>query len=124
MAQTAGVTANDVVVERIRAARKGKGWSARRLAAECQRVGGDWLSESVIRNFESRRGHKVTVDDVIAIATALNVPAIGLLPVHLDQNAQGVTLDFPNPELLEDWLRSVRVTIAGLRQLTPFFPEE
>jgi transcriptional regulator with XRE-family HTH domain len=122
MTEAANVTPSDIAAQRIKAARKGKGWSARRLALECQNVGALWISESVVRNWETR-GRRLTVDDVIACAGALEVPAIGLLPAYLDQNAEGINIEFQNPELLRDWLAALKVTLRGLHRLDPFLAQ-
>ncbi len=118
---------SEVAARRIRSQLFHKGWSLRRLAKECQsdRVNAQWLSESVLRNIfrsegDARPARQVTVDDVVAIATALEVPAMYLWPIYLDEDLQAIELDFPSPAAAEDFLRSLRVTIAGLVQLAPF----
>ena len=110
--------------------RKRRGWSARRLAEACAATGSPQLSESVIANIESgrredgRRRRDVTVDETIAFAKALDVPAIHLLPVHLDPEATEVTLPFATAEELWDFLNAAETVTRGLRQLQPFWSKE
>ena len=82
------VTARRVpaVARRVKELRKRRGRSAQRLAEVCAATGSPQLSESVIANIESgcrdehgRRRRDVTVDEVIGLAAALDMPAIHLL---------------------------------------------
>jgi transcriptional regulator with XRE-family HTH domain len=120
-------TASDTVARRVKELRKRRGWSARRLAEVCAATGSPQLSESVIANIESgrrdehgRRRRDVTVDEVIGLAAALDMPAIHLLPVHLDPGATGVTLDFATAEELWAFLNAAETLTRGLRQLQAF----
>jgi transcriptional regulator with XRE-family HTH domain len=79
------MTVNDIVAARVREVRKRRGWSPADLAARCAALGAGDLTENVIENIESRsrRGgtkhpRPVTVDELLALALALNVA-----PVHL-----------------------------------------
>jgi transcriptional regulator with XRE-family HTH domain len=116
---------SDTVARRVKELRKRRGWSARRLAEACAATGSPQLSESVIANIESgrredgRRRRDVTVDETIAFAKALEVPAIHLLPVHLDPEATEATLNFANPAELWEWLNAAETVVRGLRQLRP-----
>jgi transcriptional regulator with XRE-family HTH domain len=120
-------TPSDTVARRLVELRKRRGWSARRLAEACAATGSPQLSESVIANIESgrrdehgRRRKDVTVDEVVGFAEALNVPAMHLLPVHLDPEATGVTLDFATAEELWAFLNAAETLTRGLRQLQAF----
>ena len=118
-------TASDTVARRVKELRKRRGWSARRLAAACAATGSPQLSESVIANIESgrredgRRRRDVTVDETIAFAKALEVPAVHLLPVHLDPEATEVTLTFATAAELWAFLNAAETVVRGLRQLQP-----
>jgi transcriptional regulator with XRE-family HTH domain len=79
-------TPSDVVARRVREVRRRRGWSAARLAEQCARVGAPHLTESVIANIESgrpdeqgRRRREVSVDEVIALALALEIAPVVLL---------------------------------------------
>jgi transcriptional regulator with XRE-family HTH domain len=77
-------TVSDVAAARIREVRKRRGWQPADLAARCAKLGADQLTENVIENLEGgrRRGGKrrrdLTVDELFALALALNV-----FPTHL-----------------------------------------
>jgi transcriptional regulator with XRE-family HTH domain len=64
--------------------RKRRGWQPADLASRCAELGADGLTEDVIENIESgrrsggKRRRAVTVDELLALALALNVA-----PVHL-----------------------------------------
>lgn len=120
-------TPSDTVARRLRELRRRRGWSARRLAEACAATGSPQLSESVIANIEAgrrdetgRRRRDVTIDEVIGLATALDMPAIWLLPVHIAPNATGVTLDFATAEEVMAFADAAKVVVRGLRQLIPF----
>jgi transcriptional regulator with XRE-family HTH domain len=120
-------TASDTVARRVKELRRRKDWSARRLAEACAATGSPQLSESVIANIESgrrdehgRRRRDVTVDEAIGFAKALDVPAIHLLPVHLDPGATEVTLNFATAEDLWAFLNAAETVTRELRQLRAF----
>jgi transcriptional regulator with XRE-family HTH domain len=78
------MTVSDVVAARVRQIRKRRDWSPADLAGRCAALGAADLTENVIENIESRsaraskRPRPVTVDELLALAVALNVA-----PVHL-----------------------------------------
>jgi len=80
------VTLSDDVARSVRAARKRRGWSSADLAARCAALGASDLTENVIENIESRsaraskRPRSVTVDELFALADALQVQVGALLP--------------------------------------------
>jgi transcriptional regulator with XRE-family HTH domain len=119
-------TPSDTVARRVKELRRQRAWSARRLAEVCAATGSPQLSESVIANIESgrredgRRRRDVTVDETVAFAKALDVPAIHLLPVHLDPEATEVTLPFATTDELFAFLRAAETVTRGLRQLRAF----
>jgi transcriptional regulator with XRE-family HTH domain len=74
---------SDHVAEKIREARKQRGWSTADLAQRCG------LSRAIIENIEGGRrdadGHRrrdVTVDELFAISEALNIGPLILLPAR------------------------------------------
>jgi transcriptional regulator with XRE-family HTH domain len=78
------------VAERIRRIRQRRGWTAEALAARCAEVGAPEITRSVIANIETgrpdkggRRRREVTVDELLILAYALQVPPV-LLIVPLD----------------------------------------
>jgi transcriptional regulator with XRE-family HTH domain len=73
-------TPSDVAAANVRRFRKDKGWTAQRLADECASLGAVDLSAAVIANIETGRRDNdgvrrrdVTVDELLALAVALNV---------------------------------------------------
>jgi hypothetical protein len=78
------MTVSDAVAARVRQVRKRRDWKPADLAARCAELGAGDLTENVIENIESRsaRASKhprpVTVDELLALALALDVA-----PVHL-----------------------------------------
>lgn len=82
------IRTSDLVARRIKALRQTAGWTLNRLAAACAEAGFPELSRSVIANIESgrrdargRRTRDVTVDELVAIASALETYAGGLLGI-------------------------------------------
>lgn len=74
----------DVLAERVRTFRLRRGWSFPRLAEECARHGAPELTVSSLTNIErtaaDKRGRrKVTVEELAALAKALQVPMVALL---------------------------------------------
>ena len=113
---------SDIVAQRIKTARKRRGWSAQELADRLAAAGAPELSMFVISNIESgrrkdgRRRREVSVDELFLIAYVLGVPPIHLLvpaegseePVEV---APGVRVDKPEPMLR--WIRGDQ-TLPGI----------
>lgn len=77
---------SDYVARTIRERRDHLGWSAKRLAEECARLGAPELTSAVIANIEhgrpdkdGRRRRDVTVDELLVLSYALAVPPLLLL---------------------------------------------
>lgn len=115
-------TMSDTVGDRIRAARKRRGWSAQKLADELAAAGAPQLSMFVISNIESgrrkdgQRRRDVSVDELFVVAHVLGVPPIHLLVPSADSGAAvevapGVRVD--RPELLLRWIRGDE-TLPGI----------
>jgi transcriptional regulator with XRE-family HTH domain len=88
------MTVSDAVAARVRQVRKRREWKPADLAARCAELGAGDLTESVIEDIESRsrRGGRkhprpVTVDELLALADALNVAPVHLL-VPVDDGDQ------------------------------------
>jgi transcriptional regulator with XRE-family HTH domain len=84
---------SDHVAARIREVRHARGLSAGQLAERCEQLGAPQLTASVINNIETGRRHSdgsrrrdVTVDELLALALALNAPPLYLIfpPDNLD----------------------------------------
>ncbi len=78
--------ASDLIGERIKQIRDRRGMTAKQLAARCKEIGAPEITAPVIANIETgRRGpdgkrrRDVTVDEVLILAYALEVPPILLL---------------------------------------------
>ncbi|MFH8285492.1 helix-turn-helix domain-containing protein [Streptomyces antibioticus] len=85
-----------VVAEQVRRYRQARGWSVRRLAEECARVGAARLTQSSLANIErgqrpeaERRPREVTVDELMALSAALGVPLTGLLLPFSEEHTDG-----------------------------------
>ncbi len=74
---------HDAIATRVRDLRKGRGWSAQRLAEEMVKVGIPW-DRSIVANLESRRRRAINVEEFLALAYVLNVA-----PLHLLVPTQG-----------------------------------
>ena len=120
---SAAATMSDIVADRIRTARKRRGWSAQELADRLAAAGAPELSMFVISNIESgrrkadgKRRRDVSVDELFVIAYVLGVPPIHLLvpaaeseiPVEV---APGVQVS--KPELMLRWIRGDE-TLPGI----------
>ena len=113
---------SDIVAQRIKTARKRRGWSAQELADRLAAAGAPELSMFVISNIESgrrkdgRRRREVSVDELFLIAYVLGVPPIHLLvPAEGSEEsvevAPGVWVD--KPELMLRWIRGDQ-TLPGI----------
>ena len=78
-------TPSDLVARRVRELRRERGISATRLAARCEVEGAPNLTAQVIYKLEGQRSNPdrpprpVTVDELLALAAALDVPVSELL---------------------------------------------
>lgn len=78
-------TVSDIVADRVQQVRKRRGWTVKELAEHCAEIGAGELTAQALYNIgngrrdeEGRRRRFVTVDEVLALALALDVA-----PVHL-----------------------------------------
>lgn len=79
-------TPSDYTAARIREVRRARSLTVQQLALECAALGAPQLTAAVIDNIETGRRHKdgtrrrhVTVDELFALALALNAPPLYLL---------------------------------------------
>src|SRR5690606_3552306 len=84
---------HEVIASRVRALRKGRGWSAERLAKEMSKVGVPW-ERMVVTKLETRRRKSITVEELLALAYVLDVaPVYLLLPVNDERAPYAYTPD-------------------------------
>jgi transcriptional regulator with XRE-family HTH domain len=94
-------TPSDVVAGNVQQLRKRRGLSAAALAAACAKASHPQLTEAVIANIETgrrrpdgTRTRDVTVDELLAFAETLGIPAGALLPPLVAPVEQGMVLTF------------------------------
>ncbi|MER5821182.1 hypothetical protein ABT086_02475 [Streptomyces mirabilis] len=82
---TSELTVSDIVAERVQQVRKRRGWTVKQLAERCAEIGAEELTAQALYNIGNGRRDEagqrrrfVTVDEVAALALALDVA-----PVHL-----------------------------------------
>jgi transcriptional regulator with XRE-family HTH domain len=112
------------VGERIRALREERGWSAQKLANECERAGAASLSRSAIAKIEANQ-RRLRTDEAVTLARILGVPLDALLgappegkapkPVQDSVNQRNSAIGWSERELASPE-RSVRRT-AELHRL-------
>jgi transcriptional regulator with XRE-family HTH domain len=85
-AETSALSPSGVVAERLKEARRRRGWTAKQLAEHCAKAGATHLTVSVLANIESgrpdlngQRRRDITVDELVALAYVLDVAPIYLL---------------------------------------------
>ena len=85
--------ASDFVGQRIRRTREARGWKAKDLAERCAEIGAPEITPAVIANIETgrrdeegRRRREVTVDEMLVLALALELPPVFLfIPLDGDE---------------------------------------
>ncbi|WP_395105271.1 multiprotein-bridging factor 1 family protein [Actinomadura sp. SCN-SB] len=106
-------TPSDVVGARVREVRKRRGWTAAQLAARCTEAGAPEITASVVTDLETgrrdkttgRRRRNITVDELLALALALDVAPVHLL-APLKEGAYWVTPGRAvKVGLLRHWIR-------------------
>jgi transcriptional regulator with XRE-family HTH domain len=114
-------TPSDVVASRVRTLRTRRGWSGKELQARCAAVGAKHITAAVIANIETgRRGpsgerrREVTVDEVLALALALDVSPIQLIQPEIDDDVSiSVTsLIHAVPTAYNPWLMGEQKSIS------------
>lgn len=74
------------VAANVRAVRSRRGWSAQTLADRCAEIGVPSLDRSTVANIENGRRQRVGVDELFALAFALDVSPLSLLFPRRDDN--------------------------------------
>lgn len=106
--QSNRLTPSDVVGVRIREVRRRRGWTAANLAERCAEIGAAEITASVVNDLETgrrdkrtgRRRRNVSVDEVLALAYALDVapvqlvvPLDGRTPLQVTSEIEAGSLD-------------------------------
>ena len=84
-------SASDLAARRIRQVRGRHGWTVKELARRCKDAGAARLTASVITNLETRRrpGREITVEELLALASVLQVPPLLLIaPLGADETLE------------------------------------
>jgi transcriptional regulator with XRE-family HTH domain len=79
--------ADSGVGHRVQLLRRRRGWSARRLAEECARIGTPSLTRGTLAKIESGVRKSVTTEELVALARALGVTPSNLLPPEVTADA-------------------------------------
>jgi transcriptional regulator with XRE-family HTH domain len=109
---------SDAAAGRIREARKRRGWTSAETAARCT-ARGYRMTASVLANIESgrpdlngARRRDISIDELLALAVALDVPPVTLMgmPSDPDQPPVAITSTMPidQPDELLLWIRGDR----------------
>lgn len=101
---------HDVIASRVRELRQKRGWSAKHLADELQKVGLAW-DRSIVANFEHRRRETVSVEELLALAYVFSVAPLNLMvPIVADDHDDAQAYE-PVPNVwvplseVRDWVR-------------------
>lgn len=125
-------TVSDRVGASIRAARKGRGWTQQDLAGRCAALGAPQLTRSVLFDLETGRAaadgtrrREVTVDDLTAIALALDVAPVHLLCPVTDDTPVGLTATVTVTAVdMRGWARGFQpLPAVDLRRFYGYVPE-
>lgn len=103
-------TMSQAVARRVRERRQELGWSVRRLAEECRRVGYPKITEAIITNMDYQRRDSVPVDEVDVFAQALSVPPEWLM--YGDPSAARLKIA-PSDAALADYHSAVRRVVEA-----------
>lgn len=105
-------TASDVVAERVAASRRKRGWTARQLAERCAELGATQITAATLANIESgrrdkdgRRRRDVSVDELLALALALDVAPVHLLVPERVEPYQVTPTVENDTVLVRNWVR-------------------
>lgn len=86
------MTPNERVAKRVAEVRRRRGWTAEQLAQKCREIGAENFTTAKVNNIETRRS-RVTVDELLILARALDVAPVNLvIPPELDPDDRyGIT---------------------------------
>jgi len=103
------MSASDLVVARLKEARRRRGWSAREFAEQCERAGGPKMTANMVMNIEAgRRKVGVTVDELMLFAYVCDVaPTYFLMSPEGEDAAVQITpsCTVGDRDLLRRWVR-------------------
>lgn len=119
---------HDVIAERVRELRGKRGWSAKHLADELQRIGVPW-DRSIVANFESRRRATCSVEELFALAYVFSVAPLHLMvPIVPDDDDDAHAYE-PVPGVwvmlteVRDWIRGYDEPFGDPRLYAAEIPE-
>jgi hypothetical protein len=117
---SSGRSPSKSVAERIKESARRQGCTLPRLAGRCAEVGAPWLTRDVLASITSSR-RRITVDDLYAIALALNLPPSSLL-VPLGEPRVALTPTITaDPRHVLEWDRGdAPLTVKGHARVRPF----
>ena len=118
-------TPSDITAARVRKVRAKRGLTVAELAERCAAAGFPELTVQALYNLEGRRSRTrraarpVTVDELFALAKALQVAPVHLLvPPDTDDEPYSVTPEVTAPALhVRDWVRGYGLLPGDDRQL-------
>jgi len=120
------------VAQRVRSLRSQRGWSARRLAAECAQAGLPALTRGTIAKIESGVRKSVSAEEVAALARAFGVTPTSLMGAGLVESPADVGSEHPAEKLqilpVAVWdpiklgIHPVAVGNPGVAKLPPYIP--
>jgi transcriptional regulator with XRE-family HTH domain len=106
---------DDVIATQIRQYRLLKGWSVKRLAEECERLGASQLTSSSLGNIErgqdpeaKRPRRRVGVAELAVLASALDVPPLALIVPTDDTRVEITDHLSMTPLQAIDWFTGLR----------------
>jgi len=102
-ARRTGQTVTQLTVSRLKAIRRRRGLSAPQLAARCAQLGAPEISGNVVANIESGR-RQVNLDQLAALALALDVSPTHLLEADPDASVQVTSTAQPDSPTWQAWL--------------------
>lgn len=115
--EPAALTPSSVVAQRLKEARRRRGWTAKQLADQCAKAGATYLTAAVLANIESgrpdlngKRRRDITVDELLLMAFVLDVAPIYLMGLPASTAGASAVEVTPNrsvgdPDELLRWLR-------------------
>lgn len=112
--EAAALKPHEVIADRVKALRKGRGWSAERLAEAMAAVGIPW-TRVVVTKLETGRRPGVSVEELFALAFVLDVAPVHLL-VPIDAEAKAPYRVTPEVDPAAAWY--VRRWIRGEHPIT------
>lgn len=101
------------IAERVREARRSRGWSVKDLAARCEQAGYSKLTADALYVLEGPRPRSITVDEWLVLARVLEVPPLALILSEQDVSDIAIWLDTNPSEALEAAAKAAELQIPG-----------